>query len=583
MHLRWILPMAMAMACVSCGRNGAARDAEQPAASSADNNSADPKPVRIGLEESRAHRISVRKPLRLRLDDEPESRPYVELWIVVDERGNVASAAAGRGPKEAEAAAVAEAKTWKYKPFERNGKPVRAGLLDGVSLIALPEPPAAHHDFPPLENLDGVVMKLSRTLCFGKCPVYSVEIHGDGAVLFTGEEHVVVRGEHRAQLSRDQVAEILAAYRKADYFSLKNKYAWEVTDLPTYRTALEVGALKKRVLDYDGQEAGMPKAVTDLEETIDRVTDTQKWIKGNAETVPALQWEKFDFHSDSAAEIAGAALEDGNLDVVRALLGQGVGISPQSKFGDLVLDVAIRQGDAKALDMLITAGVGKSDPQVLTSALAEAAAAGNMAMVKALIAYGGDPRGQGRGERYFEPDLSEETGKEIEEVPRTVLMAAASSGDSAVLQAILGAHPDVNATDGKGRAALWYLSNWSLFFSFQERATERARLVHVLVRAGARVNARDHEGNSALHKAFAPEVAKALLNEGARVNLRNNFGQTPLMMTDSLEVAQTLVAAGADPLAQDNKGRTALDYAQDSGPEGPLSAYFRSLQKTKSH
>ncbi len=130
-------------------------------------------------------------------------------------------------------------------------------------------------------------MKLSRTGCYGKCPAYSIEIHADGTAIYTGKDYVSVPGERREHLSTQQVEELVEAFRKANYFSLKHKYVASVTDHPTYKTSFEVNGVKKSVVDYDGQRAGMPKAVTELEETIDRVVGTAKWIKGNAETAPA--------------------------------------------------------------------------------------------------------------------------------------------------------------------------------------------------------------------------------------------------------------------------------------------------------
>lgn len=61
-------------------------------------------------------------------------------------------------------------------------------------------------------------MTLSRSGGYGTCPAYSIEIHGDGSVIYRGESYVVVTGEHRDHLSQEQVPEILDAFRKADYF-----------------------------------------------------------------------------------------------------------------------------------------------------------------------------------------------------------------------------------------------------------------------------------------------------------------------------------------------------------------------------
>ena len=43
----------------------------------------------------------------------------------------------------------------------------------------------------------------------------------------------------------------------------------------------------------------MPEAVTNLEDSIDRIVGTQKWIKGNSETAHSLVAEKWNFNADS--------------------------------------------------------------------------------------------------------------------------------------------------------------------------------------------------------------------------------------------------------------------------------------------
>ena len=63
------------------------------------------------------------------------------LQIGVDKNGAVASAQVKEGPDEFREAALRLAKAWKYKPFERNGKPQAATFTDHILLLP-PERPA---------------------------------------------------------------------------------------------------------------------------------------------------------------------------------------------------------------------------------------------------------------------------------------------------------------------------------------------------------------------------------------------------------------------------------------------------------
>ena len=193
-----------------------------------------------------------------------------------------------------------------------------------------------------------------------------------------------------------------------------------------------------------------------------------------------------------------------------------------------------------------------------------AALTGDLEMVRELIAYGGDPKGVAGGEGGSS----------------TVLMEAVASGVPEVAEVILAAHPNVNASDEKGRTAVWYVSEGNNYWD-RKRHADREQVIHMLARAGADLDAPDEEGNTALHGAYYENVAKALIEEGADVNIRNNDGNTPLMKNFSVEAAKLLVAAGADVHAKNHEGKTALDFARQWEPEGKRVKFLLSVESAK--
>ena len=140
-------------------------------------------------------------------------------------------------------------------------------------------------------------MSLRRTLCLGSCPTYSVEIQGSGDVTYRGEENVLETGEHHATISRVVVSKLLQAFRDADYFSLKDGYSQRVTDCSTYTTSIEFDGYKKSVRDYVGAALGMPDVVTELEDKIDELGGTEKWLHETSVTWPALLAEHWNFRA----------------------------------------------------------------------------------------------------------------------------------------------------------------------------------------------------------------------------------------------------------------------------------------------
>src|SRR5271166_2232153 len=484
----------------------------------------------------------------------------VHLSVIVDAQGNVVSATPVSGPSDAYAAAVAEAMKWKYVPFEKGGVATRATFDDDVRLLPPERLPTRHEPFPEITSSSNVVMKLSRSGCFGTCPAYSIEIHGDGAVNYSGGYFVVVRGEHRDHLSATQIKDLIEAFRAADYFSLDDKYTSPATDLPTFVTSLRVDQVAKSVVDYWGSEVGMPQAVTDLEETIERVTNTRKWIAGTAETVPTLKNGGFDFSSTEAAALLARAAKEGSTVVVKDLLALRVEPNGQTEDGRSALAAAAGARDREAVELLIQAGAGKGNPKMKTEALGAAASVGDAELVKRLLAYGGKANGEIRN------------GEESQ----TVLMQAASSGVPDVVKLILAGHPHVNARDKKGQTAVRHVVEGNDYWD-EERHADRAEVIRLLVTAGANVNARDEDGETALHEALDDDVVKALIKAGANVNVRNNNGETPLMTNVSVEVLKILVAAGADIHARDTAGRSVLGNVLQYEKSGPRVEYLRSL------
>ena len=531
------------------------------------------EPYLVPQEEVQEHEKGIHRALHLPRPTWRDIFRAVRLTLVVNESGEVVSAAPGEGPSEAYALAVEEALKWKYVPFEKDGKPTSAKFDDYVRILPPEESPKSNELFPTTNDLSGVVMTLSRSRCWGFCPAYSVEIHGDGSVIYKGESYVVVTGEHRDHLSPEQVSEILEAFRKADYFSLKDKYSYGVTDQAAYRTSLQIDQIKKAVTDYVGGEAGMPDEVSDLEVTIDRVVGTVKWIRGTTDTIQVLKEEGWDFKSPEAAKVLARAVQDGRSTLVKDLLAEGVALTGRNEAGNSALSAATLQGDAETVRALVRAGAGKDNPDMKTEALAGAAQSGDAELVRLLLDYGGDPKRVIHSDgRFF-----------------TVLMAAASSGVPEVVEMILAQHPDVNALDQQGRTALWYIWSQTALSTFgmpkahghEERHADRARVLHLLVRAGADVNSQDEHGNAVLHTARWANIARALVEEGANVNIQNKNGETPLMTTFSLDLAKLLVAAGADIDGLNYQWRTALDLSRRLTPDGEKTRFLESVSKAK--
>ena len=130
-----------------------------------------------------------------------------------------------------------------------------------------------------VQDTNDVVITIERTACFGTCPVYSLTIQGDGTVMYEGKDFVEVKGEAETTISQDQIDALISEFEKANYFSLNDRYTERtVTDLPTVITSISMEGETKKIEHYRG-DFSAPESLTELEDKIDEIVNSDQWIK----------------------------------------------------------------------------------------------------------------------------------------------------------------------------------------------------------------------------------------------------------------------------------------------------------------
>jgi len=130
------------------------------------------------------------------------------------------------------------------------------------------------------------IITLQRTACFGTCPIYKITIFPDGRVVYEGERFVKVVGKRTARISPQAVKKLIAEFDKLNYLSLANSYRGGPTDLPFAITSLTIGKQRKTVNHYLGSP-NAPEALTALENKIDTVVNSQRWVGSKNEQIPS--------------------------------------------------------------------------------------------------------------------------------------------------------------------------------------------------------------------------------------------------------------------------------------------------------
>lgn len=229
---------------------------------------------------------------------------------------------------------LAVARNLRFKPFEWQGRPVAV-----VGLLPLPdnvmrgekwaEGPA--QPFPPITVNAEIEISLTRLFtCWAPCPAYRVRIDGHGNVFFDGGDitpdglgsGVIVQGQFQARIDPATVTALLDQFRREEFLDLRDAHDGQVSDGRSSVISLRIGNVRKRVWQDEGEYAGLPPGFHRLEQAIDRAAETERWVTGNARTVPSLRDTGFDFTSPSAIRMLRLALALRNEDLLLALIDE---------------------------------------------------------------------------------------------------------------------------------------------------------------------------------------------------------------------------------------------------------------------
>jgi uncharacterized protein DUF6438 len=134
------------------------------------------------------------------------------------------------------------------------------------------------------------IATLERTGCYGECPVYRLTVNNDGSVVYVGTRWVKVLGRQVYKISDSQIAELHAAFERANFNQLHDYDKVESTDDDWAHLSYRRGAGFKRVRHYHGDNAA-PATLGALEDEFDRIVDSGRLVgasSGTPTTAPAV-------------------------------------------------------------------------------------------------------------------------------------------------------------------------------------------------------------------------------------------------------------------------------------------------------
>jgi hypothetical protein len=138
-----------------------------------------------------------------------------------------------------------------------------------------------------LDPASVVSIRLERSACYGTCPVYSVAASRVGTLLYSGTEHVKVRGARASKIDERDFAFLATAASHIHFMSLRDRYASETdgckevwTDNPSVKIALQLAGRSKTVSYYMGCR-GLAEAsrISWFADTIDEMAHSSQWVR----------------------------------------------------------------------------------------------------------------------------------------------------------------------------------------------------------------------------------------------------------------------------------------------------------------
>jgi ankyrin repeat protein len=381
----------------------------------------------------------------------------------------------------------------------------------------------------------------------------SLHVSGNGLVEYNGSGAVIVEGKHQLRIKPAEVQQLVASFRRAKFFTLRDHYSSGTENSGTTTISMEAGSMKKTVV-ADWTQA--PSALEELAEDLLKYSHSDQWVVGNADTVKGLLAETPDAarRREVLSNVLPRAAAFGDTTLVQELLTHKPDLERRAVGDATPLMHAAERGLGEMVSALVKGGakVGARDAEG-RGALIFGALAGNAVVVELLLDAGAK-------------------GDEADKYGDTALMAAAAAGDPSCVDLLIKRGANVNAQNTHHQTALLSGATFEAGFIGLEKGRghpqvaedliHRDEVVKLILDAGADVNARNEKGRTALFSSD-DEVVEEVLQHDPDLEVRDDTGGTALVETASESITELLVDAGADVNAEDLQGKTALIQAAE--------------------
>jgi TonB family protein len=329
------------------------------------------------------------------------------------------------------------------EPYEAPKLSVVMNSFSYVEVITNPPSPSnkSAHDCPSKEEAEPPVsvdnedyVKLSRSGCYGTCPVYEVTINSNGDVTWNGSAFVSSTGIVHSRIEAEAAIAFIKQFQLPKFWALCTGYDASVTDSSTTEIKVQIGGKSKTVWNY---ASSAPAWLETFEEATDAVANTHVWRHGEPKTEPLGNIFQDAFMPKPGVTPLMRAAAKADVNSINEAIARGDDIDAVDSSGWTALMYAAASSHSEPVQLLLKAGANPNHKSF----------AGDTPLIASAIA------------RQFDEDLlqggAEINAKNADGV--SALMILAATGEADEVKAAINAGADAFAKDAKGRSALDYL------------------------------------------------------------------------------------------------------------------------------
>jgi hypothetical protein len=126
------------------------------------------------------------------------------------------------------------------------------------------------------EKLKTIVISYEKSVCFGKCPAFTMTILGEkNKIMYKGDSNVDKLGNYEKDISDEDLIRLAEAFEKYKFFELNDEYNGPMTDLPSRYVSYSFNGKSKKIRDRHNA----PAELRELEKLLDAIADSEGWEK----------------------------------------------------------------------------------------------------------------------------------------------------------------------------------------------------------------------------------------------------------------------------------------------------------------